>query len=105
MDGPEAAGDTFVENYAQMLGITCTLYDQEILQHDCMSSILTGLLPSNSATFAMKEAFRVFKTRISSEKDPRRSNAIFAAYTLLYFIGDRYNKDSEKGWDYIQKLR
>jgi hypothetical protein len=31
MDGPEAAGDTFVENYAQMLGITCTLYDQEIL--------------------------------------------------------------------------
>ena len=31
MDGPVAVGEVFVENYAQMLGITCTLYDQEIL--------------------------------------------------------------------------
>ena len=31
MEGPEAVGEVFVENYAQMLGITCTLYDQEIL--------------------------------------------------------------------------
>ena len=62
MEGPEAAGEEFVENYAQMLGITCTLYDQDILPEDCISSILTCLLPNTNPIFAMKEAFRIFKT-------------------------------------------
>jgi hypothetical protein len=105
MEGPEAVGDVFVENYAQMLGITCTLYDQEILQDDCMSKIITGLLPSPSPVQFVKEAYRVFKTHTSTVADPRKSNAIFGAYTLLYFIGDKYDKSCGKGYDFVKKLR
>ena len=86
-----------------MLGITCTLYDQEILPDDCMSSILTGLLPSANPINYLKEAYRIFKT--TTNVDPRRSNAIFGAYTLLYFIGDKHDKNSGKGDEIIQKLK
>ena len=62
-------------------------------------------MPSLNPINYIKEAYRVFKSDKNTNIDPRKSNAIFGAYTLLYFIGDQFNKNTNKGYEQIQKLR